>query len=117
MRIALDTSAIVAGILSSHRHQARAIAWLDAIAAGDVQSVVCVHALGEVWSVLTKLPLTPPMAQADASRAVGDLLGRFEAATSPHRPVRLVQARLGCRARPGARPDREPRPRRPPRAW
>jgi predicted nucleic acid-binding protein len=97
MRIALDTSAIVAGLLTSHRHHARAVVWLDAIAAGDVQGVVNVHALGEVWSVLTKLPLTPPIAPADARRVVGDLLGRFEVVSLP--PRIYVEALDRCSSR------------------
>jgi predicted nucleic acid-binding protein len=78
MKVAFDTSVLVAATLSSHRHHPRAVVWLDAVSAGDIRGVVSVHALGEVWSVLTKLPITPPIAPADARRTVRDIVARFE---------------------------------------
>jgi predicted nucleic acid-binding protein len=78
VRIAFDTSVLVAGLLASHRHHARAVVWMRAAAAGQIEAVASVHALNEVWSVLTKLPVTPPIAGSDARRAVVDAVSRFE---------------------------------------
>ena len=56
MLIALDTSVLVAGALEDHPFHARAWIWHQAIHRGEVQGMVCGHALAEMYSVLTKLP-------------------------------------------------------------
>ena len=60
MKVAFDTSVLVAATLSTHRYHARAVVWLHSIPAGALEGIVSVHALGELWSVLTKLPVSPP---------------------------------------------------------
>ena len=44
------------------------------------EAMVIVHVLGELWSVLTKLPVSPPIPPTMAREAVNDVLSRFEAA-------------------------------------
>src|SRR4051812_46205260 len=56
MLLALDTSVIVAGALAGHAFHPRAIVWQAAIYRGEVQAMVCAHALAEVYSVLSKIP-------------------------------------------------------------
>jgi predicted nucleic acid-binding protein len=79
MKVAFDTSVLVAAVLSSHRDHERAVAWLSAVSAGQLDGVVGVHVLGELWSVLTKLPVSPPISPRMAREAVNDVLNRFEA--------------------------------------
>ena len=79
MKIAFDTSVLVAAVLSTHRDHARAVVWLSAVSAGALEGVVSVHALGELWSVLTKLPVSPPISPTMAREMVNDVLTRFEA--------------------------------------
>jgi predicted nucleic acid-binding protein len=80
MKVAFDTSVLVAAVLSSHRDHARAVVWLSAVSAGTLDGVVSVHALSELWSVLTKLPVSPPISPKMAREAINDVLSRFEAA-------------------------------------
>jgi predicted nucleic acid-binding protein len=80
MKVAFDTSVLVAAVLSTHRDHARAVVWLNAVSAGTLEGVVSVHVLGELWSVLTKLPVSPPISPRMAREAVDDVLNRFEAA-------------------------------------
>ena len=61
MKVAFDTSVLVAAMISTHRDHPRAVVWLDAVSAGTLEGVVSVHVLGELWSVLKKLPVTPPI--------------------------------------------------------
>jgi predicted nucleic acid-binding protein len=70
MLLALDTSVIVAGALVSHVFHPRALVWQAAIHRGDVQAMICAHALAEVYSVLSKLPggLSPTAARILVSR-------------------------------------------------
>jgi predicted nucleic acid-binding protein len=81
MKVAFDSSVLVAAMVSTHRDHARAVVWLDAVSTGAVQGVVSVHALGELWSVLTKLPVSPPISPKKAREAVDEVLTRF--ATEP----------------------------------
>jgi predicted nucleic acid-binding protein len=78
MKVAFDTSVLVAALLSSHRDHLRALAWLGAVSDRRLNGVVGAHALAEVWSVLTKLPVSPPITAASARAAVGDILAGFE---------------------------------------
>ncbi len=57
MRIAFDTSVLVAGLVEAHPEFARASLWLDAADRGDITAVWAMHAYAETWSVLSRLPL------------------------------------------------------------
>lgn len=66
MRVAFDTSVLVAALLENHRHHERAIVWLRAVADETVEGVFSRHALAETWSVLTRIPLEPGLSAAEA---------------------------------------------------
>ncbi|WP_437807060.1 type II toxin-antitoxin system VapC family toxin [Sorangium sp. So ce1078] len=79
MKVAFDTSVLAATLVASHRDHPRAIVWLSAVSEGALDGVVSVHALSELWSVLTKLPVSPPISPFVAREAISELLDRFEA--------------------------------------
>ncbi|MEO7328042.1 MAG: type II toxin-antitoxin system VapC family toxin [Minicystis sp.] len=79
MKIVFDTSVLVAAVLATHRDHARAVVWLTAVSEGRVDGVVSVHGLGELWSVLTKLPVVPPISPTTARQVIEDVLAQFEA--------------------------------------
>ncbi len=79
MKVAFDTSVLVAATLSTHRDHARAVVWLNAISTGEIDGIISVHALGELWSVLTKLPVSPPISARTAHEVINDLQARFDA--------------------------------------
>lgn len=56
MKVAFDTSVLVAGLHRSHPHHGRAVVWTDAVAESRLSGIVTWHALAELWSVLTRLP-------------------------------------------------------------
>ena len=68
MKIAFDTSVLVASLLETHPEFPRAALWMDAVDRGDVEAVWTTHAYAEAWSVLTRLPLAdrldPPAVNA-----------------------------------------------------
>ena len=78
MKVAFDTSVLVAAVLATHRDHARAVVWLSSVSGGALDGVVSVHALGERWSVLTKLPVSPPISPRTAREAINDVLTQFE---------------------------------------
>jgi len=56
VKVAFDTSVIVAGTHDGHPHHGRAIVWIDAVLEQRITGVVTWHAVAEIWSVLTRLP-------------------------------------------------------------
>lgn len=78
MKVAIDTSVLVAGVIASHTHYSRAAAWLAALASGQHAGVVTTHALNETYSVLTKIPCTPRIDPGTAERIVARLRGSLQ---------------------------------------
>lgn len=56
MLVAIDTSVLVAWTVAKHPFHARTKPWFEAIFRGELEAMVCVHALAELYSVLTKIP-------------------------------------------------------------
>jgi predicted nucleic acid-binding protein len=59
VKIAIDTSVLVAAQVAAHPQHVHAGNWMSALNRSDLSAIVTVHALAEVWSVLTKIPVTP----------------------------------------------------------
>jgi predicted nucleic acid-binding protein len=75
MKLAIDTSVLVAGVLASHVHYDRAAVWLQALASGHHAGFATAHALNETYSVLTRIPCAPRIFPATAERLVSRLRG------------------------------------------
>jgi predicted nucleic acid-binding protein len=75
VKVALDTSVIVAATLADHVHHERAAWWLAE--RSHVQLSASWHALAETWATLTRLPIAPPINGATAQRIVKQLEGRL----------------------------------------
>ncbi|MCP4897836.1 MAG: type II toxin-antitoxin system VapC family toxin [bacterium] len=78
IRIAFDTSVLVAALVEPHPRHARAFPWLEAAEDGRVEGECTVHALAETWSVLTRLPIDPSIAPPMATAAVERLAAFLE---------------------------------------
>lgn len=78
MRVAFDTSVLVAALVEGHPFHARAWCWLEAAAGGEIDAECSWHAVAETWSVLTRLPLDPPVGPALARLAIDRLLENVE---------------------------------------
>jgi predicted nucleic acid-binding protein len=61
---------LVAACVRHHPHFARARSILEAVIAGRDEGVVSSHSLGEMYSALTNLPLTPRILPAEAARMI-----------------------------------------------
>lgn len=70
MKVALDTSVLIAALLPKHTDHARAFLWVDAAVRGEVDAVICTHALAELYSVLTRLRLERLLSPAEAREMV-----------------------------------------------
>lgn len=73
MKVALDTSVLVAAVVESHPHHLRAIWWLRP--RRSITRVASWHAYAETWAVLTALPIEPRVT-GEVARAVLDRVRR-----------------------------------------
>jgi predicted nucleic acid-binding protein len=76
MNIFCDTSVLVAACVRHHPHYARARGILESVVAGRDEGVISAHSLGEMYSALTNLPLTPRILPAEADRMIGNNVKR-----------------------------------------
>ncbi|MCG8455007.1 MAG: PIN domain-containing protein [Holophagales bacterium] len=79
MKLAYDTSVLVAAVLESHSHHPRARPWARAATSSQVDALISWHAAAETWSVLTRLPGALQLAPAEANLVVDRLLQSFRA--------------------------------------
>lgn len=98
MKVALDTSVLVAALVEDHPHHRRAVFWLQA--RRSLTRVASWHAYAETWSVLTALPIEPRVT-GEVATAVLERLRRSVVLVPP-KPATYQAAAARCGAR-GAR--------------
>jgi predicted nucleic acid-binding protein len=59
MKVLFDTNVIVAAFINSHPEHKRSLPWLQKAVRKQIEGLVSVHSLIEVYSVITRLPLSP----------------------------------------------------------
>ncbi len=70
MRILLDTSVVVAALLPEHESHQAAVPWLSRARAGAFQFIFSAHSLAELYAVLTKIPVSPPISPEMAAKLI-----------------------------------------------
>lgn len=76
LKVALDTSVIVAGVVAAHPHHERARWWLAPREGPEAaERLAAWHAYAESWAVLTALPMEPRVT-GQVAAAVLDRVGR-----------------------------------------
>ena len=68
MTVYFDTSVLVAAVLPDHPHHAAAKGALRRIRDGKAAGCLAAHGLAELYAVLTRIPLAPPVYPAEAWR-------------------------------------------------
>lgn len=61
MKVLLDTSVLVSVMVESHPHHEWSLHWLKRTLGGEIGAIVRAHSLLELYAVLTRLPLRPPL--------------------------------------------------------
>jgi predicted nucleic acid-binding protein len=79
VKVALDTSVLVAAVLEDHPGHARAAWWLRS---EGVERLATWHAYAEAWAVLTALPMEPRVT-GEVAAAVLNRLGRYVRFVAP----------------------------------
>lgn len=70
MKILLDTSVLVAAMVEAHPAHERGKAWFNRVTSGTDKGVVAARSLAELYSILTTLPVTPPISASDAKQLI-----------------------------------------------
>lgn len=94
MKVAFDSSVIIAGTHDLHPHHGRAIVWIDAVVAQRFTGMVTWHALAEIWSVLTRMPAPARLSSEQALRVVRRVQGVFQ--LQPMEPAVYDEALQRC---------------------
>lgn len=97
MRLAFDTSVLVAALVEAHEFHRRATPWIEAAVHRRIEATCSWHAAAETWSVLTRMPLDPPISPPLAEVAIDRLLARVEPVAPAPEHYRLALRRCAER--------------------
>lgn len=82
MKIFFDTSVLVAAFVNAHPKHANCLPWLQKVKKKEIEGIISVHSLIEIYSILTTLPLSPRINPALALNLIKEnILGDFELVT------------------------------------
>lgn len=70
MKILLDTSVLVAAMVEAHPAHERGKTWFNRVTSGTDKGLVAAHSLAELYSILTTLPVHPPISASDAQQLI-----------------------------------------------
>jgi predicted nucleic acid-binding protein len=70
VRVLLDTSVVVAALLPGHPSHGEAIPWLSRAKSGAFEFLFSAHSLAEVYAVLTRIPISPPITPKLAGKLI-----------------------------------------------
>jgi len=59
LRIFFDTLVLVAAFVNTHPRHTNCLPWLQRVKKKEIEGIISVHTLVELYSILTKLPLSP----------------------------------------------------------
>jgi predicted nucleic acid-binding protein len=79
MKILFDTSVLVAAFEVSHPRHGVCLPWLQRVQEEEIDGYLSTHTLAELYSVLTRLPVKPPISPALAQRLLDENLQLFVA--------------------------------------
>jgi predicted nucleic acid-binding protein len=91
--IYVDTNVLVAASLEAHPHHAPAEDWLRRVHAGELKACIATHGVAEMFVVLTRVPISPPVQPHEAWRLIqGNVLPYFKLVALSARDYRQALA-------------------------
>ena len=92
MKVLFDTNVIIAAFINSHPGHRRSLPWLQKAVNKKIEGFVSVHSLIEVYSVITRLPLSPKISTDLALKLIKEnILSSFKLITySPRDYIDLL---------------------------
>jgi len=79
MKVLFDTSVLVATFEVSHPRHGICLPWLQQVQENEIDGYLSTHTFAELYSVLTRLPVRPPILPAIAQRLIDENLNLFVA--------------------------------------
>ena len=73
MRALFDTSVLVSAVVQAHPMHERALPWLMRVQNREIELALSCHSLAELFSTLTRLPVTPRITPARATQLVFEI--------------------------------------------
>jgi predicted nucleic acid-binding protein len=70
VKILLDTSVLVAAMVEAHPAHERGKTWFNRVTSGTDKGLVAAHSIAELYSILTTLPVNPPISASDAEQLI-----------------------------------------------
>jgi predicted nucleic acid-binding protein len=70
VRILFDTSMLVAAVVEGHPAHALALPWLQRVKDKADAGIVAAHSLAEMYAILTRLPVRPPISPEMAREVI-----------------------------------------------
>jgi len=82
MKVLFDTNVIIAAFINSHPEHRRSLPWLQKAVKKQIEGLVSVHSLIEIYSVITRLPLSPKISTDLALKLIKEnILNSFKLIT------------------------------------
>jgi predicted nucleic acid-binding protein len=97
MKVLAETSFMVALIHEAHPAHERVLPWHQRVVRGEVEGILAAHTLAEVYSVLTRMPHTPPISPGMAWQAIERNRRRYAVIALTTREYQRVLADLAAR--------------------
>jgi predicted nucleic acid-binding protein len=79
MKVLFDTSILVAAFEVSHPRHGVCLPWLQRVQVSEIDGYLSTHSFAELYSVLTRLPVRPPISPIIAQRLIDENLNLFVA--------------------------------------
>jgi len=79
MKVLFDTSILVAAFEVSHPRHGVCLPWLQRVQVSEIDGYLSTHTFAELYSVLTRLPVRPPISPIIAQRLIDENLNLFVA--------------------------------------
>jgi predicted nucleic acid-binding protein len=79
MKVLFDTSVLVAAFEVSHPRHSVCLPWLQQVQEKKIDGYLSTHSFAELYSVLTRLPVKPPISPAFAQNLLDENLHLFTA--------------------------------------
>jgi predicted nucleic acid-binding protein len=79
MKALFDTSVLVAAFEISHPRHNVCLPWLQRVQEKEIDGYLSTHTFAELYAVLTRLPVKPPISPAIAQRLIDENLSLFVA--------------------------------------
>lgn len=97
MKVLMDTSALVAALLPSHSKHGPCVRWLDAAKQAEFELVISSHTIGELYAILTRMPVRPRITAGTAVQFVDDILAAAKPVSLSGRHYQVIVGSLAQR--------------------